>query len=357
MERIKSKDKHPFFRAYSVVQEGISRPKVLKENAPNPIFWIKNIVLKAGKKIKKGLQFFNGHNEDNSTNDRPELGRVVGRIVKKIDNKISQIVIGYFPDRSKIEDLDICSIEAEVAVQENGEMDIARGVQNISGIALANSKIEKPGFAGAMKLASLQCFEGNSKTKDILDKDVNKGDKKMTYEEWLAAASFDWHARAVKEKRIFPSQLGYSLKDLEQDREFSEHFDSFNKLKKDNEQLSTDLKNEKDGREKDMIDNQKITAGKRLEELLPEGLTKKQKAYILGTFDPEKVSDLTEEGLKGYLETAKEDYKKVAEVFGEKLKEDDNSNENKPSSEGDFSTSDENDVQNTVLGDILEEEE
>ena len=79
--------------------------------------------------------------------------------------KLSSIAIAYiYPDYRDIP-LDVASIEADIHLPEKigpvvkiSDVD----VEEITGIALGNSAIVKPGFAGATLLASLQEFADNA---------------------------------------------------------------------------------------------------------------------------------------------------------------------------------------------------
>ncbi|HDY87479.1 MAG TPA: hypothetical protein ENH82_05095, partial [bacterium] len=159
MQKIKAANQSPYFQAYSLAKEGMSKPRVIGEGQKQ-IAWPRKAVETLGTVIKTGLQFFFGHNSDNSTNGRRSMGQVVGKIAKNIGGALNQIVIGYFPNRSEAEKNNICSIEADVEMTDiPGGMSIAEKVISITGIALANSTQEQPAFAGAVRLGSLQCFE------------------------------------------------------------------------------------------------------------------------------------------------------------------------------------------------------
>ena len=350
LEKIKRKNNHPFFQAYTIIQEGLSKPKSLNSSEQKPIYWIKEVVKKAADMVKKGLQFFAGHNKDNSTVNRKELGRVVGRLEKIIKGKLNQIVIGYFPDKSKIKDFDVCSIEADVIVGSiNNDIDIAKSLKEIKGIALANSSVEKPAFTGAIRLASLQCFEGDSNI-NVLEK--NKGDKKMTYEEYLNAP-FDYLERALRDRKVFPSQV-FSKEDIKKDHSFMEEFKRLDTLTKENEALKKELNDEKEARKKDDFENKKLNAKSRLETLLPENLTDKQRKFIGKKFNPDKLEDLSDEGLKKEIENLKNEYKDYAEVFG--ISTEDSVEEGSSSDKDKLTVGDNVSIEDSIVKDIVEGE-
>ncbi len=222
-KEIKQKNEHPFFQAYSIIQNGISRPRDIESNTFKPIEWGKDVILKLKGIVKKGLQFFVGHNSDNSTEKRKSIGEVIADFQKNIGDKLHHIVVGYFPNREEAQKYDVCSIEADILTEEYPDMSIARKIKDITGIALGNSQIDKPAFKGALRLGSVQAFGDDSDS----GKDKNQGPDKnkrkeipMTYEEIK---------QAVKGMNIFPNQL-FTEDEIRNDREFGKIFDKVDEL-------------------------------------------------------------------------------------------------------------------------------
>lgn len=259
-----------------------------------------------GSKIKDGIKFFVNHNADNSIENRKDIGKVVGSYVKNIDDKLSQIVIGHFDNEEEIKNMDINSMEADISYDENsGEV---QEVKEITGIAVGSSSENSPAFPGAVRLASLQCFEKEDVTKKIII-EPGKGVRKMpTFEE---VKTF------VRDHNVWPSQL-YDENILKQDKEFQHIFSEKESLAKDKEKLESDFKKYKEENENIIKEGQKASVKDRLKKLLPEGLTKNQESFIQEEFNPDALQDLSDDGLKKYIDSAKEQYGKYAKLFGSK---------------------------------------
>lgn len=190
ISRIKATDAHPFFQAYSICHEGVSQPTILGEKS-KPIHWTRAAVESIKNVVRKGIKFFRGHNKDNSTDDREALGEIVADTQKEIDGKLHHIVIGYFPDKAKVESADVCSQEADWNLFENAGKWFAGTMQKLTGIALSNSAIDEPAFEGAVRLGMVQAFVlqaggpgsgrhkeggGNKESKEDIEKSIKVTD-------------------------------------------------------------------------------------------------------------------------------------------------------------------------------------
>lgn len=158
-EGIKRRDPKPLFKAFVVGQEGqaeanwVGVGKVVKT-------WFKDAIGKLSRRIWPGMKLFHNHAETNEPDEtRPEIGEVAGSRTKMIDGKFSAVIAAYiFPEYKQLP-LDIASIEADVRVDNTGDDEVhAPDVEDVSGIALGSSKVEKPGFKGATLLGTLQAF-------------------------------------------------------------------------------------------------------------------------------------------------------------------------------------------------------
>jgi hypothetical protein len=157
LSKIRAHDPHPFFQAYSICHEGTSQPTILGEKS-KPIHWTRQAVESIKKVVAKGVKFFRGHNSDNSTDNRESLGEVVADMQKEIGGVLHHIVVGYFPDKEKVKDADICSQEANWNLfQKAGEW-FAGAIKDLTGIALSNSRVDQPAFSGAKRLGMVQAF-------------------------------------------------------------------------------------------------------------------------------------------------------------------------------------------------------
>lgn len=167
LESVKQKDPKPLFKAYVVGQEGqaeaqwVGIGKVVKN-------WFKDAIGKLVRRIYPGLKLFKNHAETNEPNEnRIEIGEVAGSRAKTIDGKFSAVIAAYIYPEYKNLPLDIASIEADILINDVGDDDIhAVDVDDVTGIALGNSAVDKPGFPGATLLGELQAFAGKPKQAD-----------------------------------------------------------------------------------------------------------------------------------------------------------------------------------------------
>jgi hypothetical protein len=269
---------------------------------------IKNVVL-------KGVKFFLGHNEDNSTEGRKSLGEVVWDGQKEIDGVLHHVVVGYFPDRDVVEDKDICSQESEWDfVEATGDW-LADKLYKLTGIALSSSSRDKPAFAGARRLAMVQALDVDLDGDDEEDAEERGRSKNMPID--LTTLPFDDIAREVARRKTFPSQL-FTIEDLKKDREFVKVFDDAETGKKTLVQRDAELKAEKDAKVVSDKALQSSTAKERFVKMVDAmTLTPKQKEYIKNSY-PAVVEDASEEGLKKFVAAKVEDYKVVVKTFGVK---------------------------------------
>jgi hypothetical protein len=298
VSEIKKKDPRPLFQAYSIVQEGISRPRVIGEGQ-KAISWPRAAVASLVGKVKKGLQFFIGHNADSSHAGRTAVGEVVADFQQVIKGVLNHIVIGYFPDKATARDCDVCSIEADVTLRETATSIVADMVETVTGIALANSSKEKPAFAGAKRLGMLQAFDepgaGDNQTRS----------KHMTLSEIQ---------QAVKDLNIWPHQL-YNEKVYRADPELGKVFADAERLALENKTLADQIK-AKDVEIKTISRKaETVNARDRLVAKLPTGLTEKQKEFITKKFDPEKVEDLSDTGIDNFISQGQKDFAEMAKLF------------------------------------------
>lgn len=320
LDEIKKTDKHPFFQVYSICHEGVSSPKMLEDGNSKeeviPITWTKKAIQSIKNVIKKGLKFFVKHNKDNSTEGRRSIGKVVGHGEEEIDSKLHSLVVGYFPNREEAEKHDICSQEAIWNFIENAGKVIAETVEDITGIALSNSSIDRPAFAGAKRLGVLQAFS------DTLIK-PKTGDVTMTYEEIRKNINFDHIKRLKEDMNIHVWQI-FNLEDLKTDREFGKFFTENEELKKQLEDKETSFSAEKEtltNEVKKFKRQADMTSVKdRLKELLnqnDEKLTDNLKKFVGDNFNDE-MEDLSDDSLKKFIGEQVEVYKKAATYINPK---------------------------------------
>lgn len=254
MRKIKTKDEHPLFQAYSIAHEGVSTPKLIGEEA-QPITWTRRAIQSIKDIIVKGVRFFIGHNEDSSTKNRKAIGKVVASTQKEINGKLHHIVIAYHrPEHREIaKGFDVCSQEAEWSFFEKAGKLVADSIEKLTGIALGRSKTDTPAFAGAKKLGMVQAFENNQEEEKI-----------MTVEEIK---------KGIKELGVSPEKL-YSEDDLKSIKFVNEIMSQVQTLQSQVETL--------EGSNADLIrKNETATSKTRLEKIMTEkNLTDKQKQFI-----------------------------------------------------------------------------
>lgn len=163
-EEIKQKDAHPLFQAYVVGHEGEATGQMVGVGK-KVLNWFSSAINKLWKKMKYGTKVFHGHNIDSSHEGRQSIGEVVGKTIKTIQSKVNAIAITYIYPEYRDLSFDVASIEADVNINPDDSVhDVDVG--DITGIALGNSAVEKPGFAGATLLSQIQAFANESKVTD-----------------------------------------------------------------------------------------------------------------------------------------------------------------------------------------------
>jgi hypothetical protein len=305
LAKIKEINYHPYFRAYSMAHEGTFTPRIIGEKEPKPIKWTRQAIQSIKNIVVKGIKFFKGHNEDNSTDNRKSFGEVVSNFEKEIDGKIHHIVVGYFPDKNAIVDSDIISMEADWTFLDNAGKWIADKIENITGIALGDSRIEQPAFTKAKLLGAVQANLEKETKMEITFQDV---------------------VNFCKERNVWPSQI-YSIDQIKSDREFMKHFIEFETKEKDyKDKLKTIEDKAKIAEDKLKViegDYNKQTAKSRFDNQLKTNnitLTEKEKLFIDSQF--KTLSDFSDESLKKFIDVSRESYKEMAKqgLFGEKEK-------------------------------------
>jgi len=193
-KRIKASDPKAEFRAYCIGHEGESTGKVIGIGRIVKK-WARSAIEKINEKLTIGTKIFHMHAEDNA--GRKPIGEIVGKVLSDVADKLSSIAIAYIYSDYRDIPLDVASIEADIHLPEKigptvkiSDVD----VEEITGIALGNSAIVKPGFAGATLLAQLQEFADNANHEN----NRSKGDEKMTLDDLK---------KAVKEGHVCPSDI------------------------------------------------------------------------------------------------------------------------------------------------------
>jgi len=202
---IKREDQHPHFKAFVVSHEGIATPNIIGvgKTIQN---WFASAVKSLAMKLNIGTKVFSGHEENNDHNDyRKTVGEVIGKGLEMINGLLSTVAVTYIYPQFKDDNFDIASIEADIMIpKDEREFEINEpDVLGVTGIAVGDSKIEKPAFPGATLQVALQAFAEKTP----------KGEHKMTLEEIKSA---------VQEGKFKPSEV-FNMKDLTADPLVTEH--------------------------------------------------------------------------------------------------------------------------------------
>ena len=168
---IKREDPTPKILAFVIGQEGEAQPKVAGIGATLQR-WYRSAIEALTSKLGLGAPVYNGHpakGPDAKPADftsRQPIGEVVGKLFKRVGDAMSSIAAVYIYPQYRDIPFDVASIEAIVRVPDNSrEFDVQEAdIKEINGIALSNSAIDKPAFAGATLIAQLQAFAGNQRT-------------------------------------------------------------------------------------------------------------------------------------------------------------------------------------------------
>jgi hypothetical protein len=163
-EEIKQKDPHPLFQAYVVGHEGEATGEIVGMGT-KILNWFSSAINKIWKKLIYGTKIFHGHNVDSSHEGRQSIGEVVGKAIKTIKEKVNAIAIMYIYPEYRDLPLNVASIEVDMDINPDGSVHDVN-VGDITGIALGNSAVDKPGFADAGLLSQIQAM---SKKLEITD--------------------------------------------------------------------------------------------------------------------------------------------------------------------------------------------
>jgi len=125
-----------------------------------PVQWIRSAVRWIKNALVPDTPVFQHHGApgDNSHDGRVQIGKVIGSKVVEEGSKIATIAAMYIFPQFRHLKLDVASIEADIHYARNGNVIYPTSVEQVSGIALANSSTARPGFPGATMLGAIQAF-------------------------------------------------------------------------------------------------------------------------------------------------------------------------------------------------------
>lgn len=301
------KDRRKNLTAYVVAQAGDHKVNVIQDQtAMTKVYSWGRQVIQALTNMVKGIPFFRKHGLlTNSHAGRKEMGRVEAAYETTIDGVPSTVVIGSFDDKPTD---DVVSIEAEVStISESNEKEIVKGLENVTAIAMGSrAEGDNPGFAGAERLAYIQCYVSKVGTNNDVSKN---GGNEMT----LAEVK-----KFIAEQQVLPNQL-FGTPELERDTKLWDsvraHFDKKvqdglkakdKELKETKEKLATYERQEQQVKGRETVIKQ-IDDGNYTD--FKKDFYKKR----LERYD----GDLDEEGVTNFFEKAKTDWEDFG-AFAEK---------------------------------------
>jgi len=321
LNEIKQKDEHPFIQMYSIAHDGISNPKLLNKNNDlnyqnkKPVHWTRKAIQSIKNIVLKGIKLFKGHNADNSTENRESMGEIIHNEEREIEGKLHHIVYTYHP-KEKVEEakkLDVCSQEGFWNFIETAKDMFADTVESITGIALASSDNEIPAFSGAKRLGLVQCFaDGMSAansggTPEKIIKEVTMEITKKDVIDFIQKNGLHIH------------EVGFTLEDAKKDRIIGKALEDYEKKIKeftDKEIASQKDKEDFEKKVKEFTDKENLaTAKTRFEELIKPLKNENEKIFIEKKFNIDNPTDLTDEGLKGFIEAKQNEYKLIEPLF------------------------------------------
>lgn len=340
-ERIKRKDPKPLFKAYVIGHEGESAGTLLGAGTV-VAKWFTSAIRNLYEKIQFGLKIFHDHGKGtNSHEGRTPIGEVVGKALRQIKDRLSTIAVVYIKPEFRNIPLDVASIEAKIHFEEDENEVYTAEVGEISAIALGNSAVNKPGFAGATLLAQVQAFTVKKSAANHAVTSVPSKGKGITSPCQHSEGNMDKEEilAAIKAAGLHPSDL-FDTETLSVDPavtglirgevkkavagEFRGRKDAEEKLeaqKKEFEQKISDLSSQVASKDAEILKT-------RIPALVAKAsvdrkLTDQQKRFIesrIDRFSPKKAETL-EADLTKHLDDEIGEFKKTADLFGIKIEE------------------------------------
>jgi hypothetical protein len=322
INEIKAADPRPVFKAFVIGHEGEARGNVV--GIGNVVKqWFRDAIQKLHDKIAAGIQLFHGHPAAGDTGPRTPIGEVVGKRLMRIGERLSSVVACYIYPAFRHLPLDVASIEADVQMEQKGKNVVIAEVDDVTGIALASSAVETPGFAGATLLGQLQAFAKNQhidggNLMDLTMEDVRtflKSEKVKPSDVFgMEEMAADPIVRGLAEDRVRERIAGEFArrKDAEEKLEKIQktHDDKVADLTKTINGLKTDTAKSRVG---PLFETQR--KGRKLDD--------RQTKFIqnrIGRFTPTNPDDVEKE-FNAYLDSEIDEYNRIAkDVFGVETK-------------------------------------
>ncbi|HUT54610.1 MAG TPA: hypothetical protein VM658_14565 [bacterium] len=129
--------------------------------------WARAVISELAHKLRSGVPVFLFHG---GSRGRRPVGEIVAAAERWVKGVLGAEGLAYISDpevkeRIKAGELDTCSIEAEVECHRDprapGDSWIVDTVRKVTGVALGDSRLVRPGFPGAALLAAVEEFEAD----------------------------------------------------------------------------------------------------------------------------------------------------------------------------------------------------
>ncbi|OGD20332.1 MAG: hypothetical protein A2Y70_02005 [Candidatus Aminicenantes bacterium RBG_13_64_14] len=327
IREIQRTDPHPVFKAFVVGHEGEAKGYLVKVG--NIVkHWFRDAVVKLFQAVGIGTKIFHGHGDTNDQAGRTAIGAVVGKKLMTIGSRESVVVACHIlPDYRHLP-LDIASIEASVDLEE----DRARGlyvadVGEVTAIALSNSQIETPGFAGATLLGQLQAFaKSRIKENRQMDKPTAEEIKQLIREAGLQVSDLFGIGEItadpaikeqMREKNASP-EIYYEMREMK--RELAESGKRLAEAQKENAKLVEKASTQEAAIKAGQIEGAKGRVASLFEKAKAERkLEERQSKFIaarLARFVPQKPEEVEKE-FNAYLDGEVDEEKRLAkDVYG-----------------------------------------
>lgn len=302
-ESVREKVRGKNAAVYCIGEEGTSRPREVGRSGNLTLRWPRAVIRRLAEAASSGVKLFERHGKDNGHDGRKPLGEIVGSFTRMVGDKLQAIAVAIMPEERA--DLDVCSIEADV--EASG--DLVGDVAHVTGLALSSSRVDSPAFAGAQRLATLQCFDpaGEPAGENKKPGKPGEGEPHM--------ATFQEVKDFIRDHAVYPNQL-FTIDDIKNDRVFGTTIAAGETAANRVTELETEVANVKK-QSADSVRATEVAAAKgRFEKLIPDGATDKQKAFYLKRFDPSKLEKLDDTALKTYLDAEAKEYAEHAKLFG-----------------------------------------
>jgi hypothetical protein len=142
----------------------------------------------------------------------------------------------------------------------------------------------------------------------------------LSYEELKTQVDFAMLEKLAKGLNVYPSQL-FNFDEIKKDREFAKEFEEINTLKQEKENLTKEIETFKTENQNLNRSIQLNSAKGKLKELYKESqLTENMQKFIDEIYDEQKdkLEDLSDEGLKAFVENQTKIYQKATNTIENK---------------------------------------